>query len=184
MARPGWYNDNVNRSFPFMEGTVSTPISGSDSSPYDIVYLPDYVIVDCGFTLGGQSEYVEGTDVISLQKIERTGSLFIFTFKASDDATSPYWLTFSRAIDADLYELSYSDSDFPHLADSISDSVPIDCQRPFWSGYLVTGDMEKLATLLADGESFVRNEDTPSLWGARVEPALSLIHICRCRRAI
>lgn len=173
MARPGWYNDNVNRTFPFMTGTVSKPIPPSGvSSPYDIMYLPDYVIADCGFTLGTQSEYVEGTDIVYLTRVERTGSLFVFTFNASDEGTSPYVLTFTRAIDADLYELSYSDSDFPHLADSISDSVPVDCRKPFWSGYLVTGDMERLATELSDGQSFVRNTDTPSLWGGRVEPAL------------
>lgn len=167
MARPGWYNDNVNRSFPFRQGTVDAPIVGS--SPYNTSSLPDYVIADCGFTLGGQSEYVEGNDVVYLTSVVRTGSLFVFTFQSSDDATGPYALTFTRAIDADLYELSYSDSDFPHIADSVSDSVPTDCRRPFWSGYLVTGDMEKLATFLADGESFTRQIP---IGGARVEPAL------------
>lgn len=166
MARPGWYNDNVNRSFPFMEGTVGFPLVGT--SPHKMTLLPDYVIADCGFTLGGQSEYVDGSDVVYLSSVVRTGALFVFTFRASDEETNPYILTFSRAIDADPYELSYSDSDFPHLADSISDSVPLDCQRPFWSGYLVTGDMEQLAAVLLDGESFTRTADG----GGRVEPAL------------
>ena len=175
MARPGWYNDNVNRSFPFMSGTVARPITGSVISPYPMQHLPDYVIADCGFTLGGQSTYEDGTDVVYLESITRSGSLFVFTFKASDSTTSAYVLTFTRAIDADLYELSYSDSDFPHLADSISDSVPVDCQRPFWSGYLVTGDMERFADLLADGESFQRGSQYPAhpyTRGGRVEPAL------------
>jgi hypothetical protein len=51
MARPDFFNDNVNREFPFQEGTV-----GGTGTVKNIANLIDAAIADCGFIMGPESD--------------------------------------------------------------------------------------------------------------------------------
>lgn len=167
MARPNWYNDNANRAFPFQTGTVGVKVPASGA--VTMQELPDDFIVDCGFTIGPSASFVEGVDTVYLQKIYRAGSLVYFEFRASGTEISSYPLTFVRTISDEEYSLEYLDSDNPSevIGNSVSDSEGSACRMPFWSGYLVTGDMSSIAARLSDGASIVRTSSD-----AFVEPAL------------
>jgi len=240
MARPGWYNDNVNRSFPFLETTTGeyylesqavSAMTGDQVSPiiitsaihglesgYEIVisgstgntaangtwtitkidenefslngstgdgiyiasaswslpkppsmkYLPSYFVVDCGFTLGGNASFpvdtarrlptIENLEAaVYLKRVYRAGNEVTFEFRCTDPKINEkYPLIFTRDITVHTeYDVEYADSDSPDAPDSTSESVPASCQMPFWSGYLVTGDMALIAANLPDGESII-----------------------------
>ena len=76
MARPDFFNDNVNREFPFQEGTV-----GGTGTVKNIANLIDAAIADCGFIMGPESEFDESVDSIYLETIERSATdVFKFRF--------------------------------------------------------------------------------------------------------
>ena len=157
MARPNWYNDNANRAFPFQTGSVGVSVPSSGAVTMN--QLPDDFIVDCGFTIGPSASFVEGTDSVYLQRIYRAGSLIYFEFRVSSGEIADYPLTFVRTTSDEEYSLEYLDSDNPSeaIGNSISDSEGSACRMPFWSGYLVTGDISSITSRLSDGASIVRS---------------------------
>ena len=168
MPEPNWYNDNANRAFPFEYGTVG--VSVPSTGAVTMLQLPDDFIVDCGFTIGPSAAFVEGTDYVYLQRIYRIGSDVYFEFKTTEADMTNFPLTFIRSIADDEYSLEYLDSDQPveqGSQASISDSEGTACRLPFWSGYLVTGDMASIAARLSDGGDITR-----SVGNSVVEPAL------------
>ena len=173
MPRPGWYNDNSNRAFPFVEGTVGIPLASGPIT--SMVNLPDYFIVDCGFVLGNESGYVEGEHFIYLYQVSRSGAVVQFDFRSTDPEMASFGLKFTRNITTDIeYTLEYLDSDAPEDPVSVSDSTsetPPECRPPFWSGYLITGDMDLIAADIADGDSITAAVSTTPAQGF-VEPAL------------
>jgi len=257
MPRPGWYNDNVNRVFPFLNMTAGVLLFGdietAQNSPIEIhstshglvngdkviitgvksttgnetaenyinatwtIYnatanyftlvdsssgytympnigqweanfsssiknLPDYYIVDCGFTLGGSATFdiTAGEYVVYLKRVFRAGNTVTFEFRCTDPVIhDKYPLIFTREITVDSsqpadteYDLEYQDSDSPDDSDSTSESVPADCQLPFWSGYLVTGDMFLIDDHLIDGLSITAPDWSDDDQQGVIEPAL------------
>ena len=75
MARPNFFNENANRTFPFKNKTAG--IETPDSGTFTMRQLPDDVIVDCGFIMGPESGYVEGVHSIFLYKISKVSSVQI-----------------------------------------------------------------------------------------------------------
>jgi hypothetical protein len=150
MPRPGWYNDNANRTFPFVEGTAGIPYSGTLS---EMVNLPDYFIVDCGFIMGPESAYVEGNHFIYLYRVARSGNVVEFEFRSTDPIMATTGLKFTRTVTDEDYTLEYLDSDSPDDPVSESDSDTESCEKPFWSGYLITGDMSLVGEAIADSVS-------------------------------
>ena len=148
MPRPGWYNDNANRSFPFLAGKVGAPLVGNLTS---VKSLPDYFIVDCGFTFGDDVEFEAATDSFYLSRISRSGGVIEFVFKSDASELSKYPIRFTRTIFDMEYSVEYVDSDSADSPDSRSESIRERCRQAFWSGYLVTGDMSLIADVLIDG---------------------------------
>jgi hypothetical protein len=168
MPQPNWYNDNANRAFPFEYATVGVAVPSSGA--VTMRELPDDFIVDCGFTIGPAADFKEDTDSVYLNRIYRIGNDVYFEFVTTESSMSQYPLTFIRSINEEEYALEYLDSDNPAERGSqasISDSVGTACRLPFWSGYLVTGDMSSIDARLADGDSIVRTAGD-----SVVEPAL------------
>jgi len=163
MPRPGWYNDNINRSFPFLVGKVGNAYSGTLTS---LKNLPDYFIVDCGFTFGDDVEFEAVTDSFYLSRLSRSGGVIEFVFKSDASELSKYPIRFTRTIFDMEYSVEYVDSDSPDSPESTSESIPETCRQPFWSGYLVTGDMSLIADALIDGMTI--EEDGVAI----VEPSL------------
>jgi hypothetical protein len=169
MPRPNWYNDNINRAFPFEYKTVG--ISVPESGTVTMGELPDDFIADCGFTIGPSADFnnlEKPPDSVYLNKISRVGNTVLFEFITTEGSMADFPLIFTRDISDEEYTLEYLDSDAPEKRnESISDSVGGLCREPFWSGYLVTGDMSSVASRLSDGGSIFRSSGE-----AIVEPAL------------
>jgi hypothetical protein len=173
MPRPNFFNDNVNRTFPFQWKTagVGTPASGSVT----MLELPDDFVADCGFIVGPESGFVEGIHTVFLYKISRVSSTqvdFEFRCDAPNLADSP--LIFSRESSEAIYSTSYAESDNPNpfpSSQSLSLSESIlspECGEPYWSGYLVTGRLESVFSLLGVGDTITRTSTNEAV----VEPAL------------
>lgn len=164
MARPGFYNDNRNRSFPFVLKTVGvrTPESGLPT----MLQLPDDWVVDCGFVMGPDSGFDSADHSVWLQKVHRVGNMIYFQFASDAPTLYEKYLVFSRSIADIEYSVEYLDSEV-YVDESESVSLPEYCTEPLWSGYLISGIMSNVVARLADGESVVRVDGD-----AVVEPAL------------
>lgn len=158
MARSGWFNDNGARSFPFLQGSTGRPITG----PVTLLNLPMTAIVDAGFISGPESGYTSEHRVW-LKRVRRASDVFYFEFASDAPELIANGLTFSRVISSSKYQTEHQESNLVGYSDSLSQSS---CREPGWTGYLVTGDLTDLATLLA-----VDGEITGTVY---VEPALVL----------
>ena len=193
MAKPGFYNENRNRAYPIVFCPAKM-LRNCDGSLFD---LPDDVLVDFGALMGLYSEYVEAEHIVYLAHICRIEDVFIFEFRSTAPGTFGTALFFTRNLEDDLYVTedvedaaeatslcslslsSFSSEDLaggsvpslPSLSTSVSSEISLasdDCpEEPIWDGYLVTGTMETLATILPSGCTL-----SAGLGEVRVEPAL------------
>jgi hypothetical protein len=173
MATPNFFNENINRSFPFQRATVGvdTPAVG----PVTMLQLPDNFIADCGFILGPESGFVDGIHSVFLYKISRINNSTIeYEFHSDAPNLIDSFLLFRRDITDPIYRTEFVESDVPSYASvsqslSLSISVPlVTCGEPYWSGYLVTGPIDAVTARLAVGETIVRSSNNEAI----VEPAL------------
>lgn len=171
MATPEFYDENRNRTFPFrlLSAGVKTPDTGS----FTLQQLPDWAIVDCGFILGPESGFVEDANIVYLYRIERTDSTTIeFEFRCDATALADTPLVFTRTSSSPRYALEFVESDEsgdPYVSASLSYSYEeADCGEPFWSGYLVTGNVVDLFDRLTVGVPILRVSPSETI----VEPGL------------
>ena len=169
MPRPNFFNDNVNRTFPFKKGSagVGTPSTG----PFTMAQLPDEFIADCGFIMGPESGFLAETNSVFLYRVARPSSN-VFEFEFRSDATNLTGLSllFTRSLSDTVYATEFLDSDLPpdiSQSGSVS-TITGECGEPYWSGYLVTGDMARIADRLSVGDEIIRSADDQSI----VEPGL------------
>jgi hypothetical protein len=179
MARPGWLNDNVNRSYPFVTGSVDRP-GLSEPSMHGLI---DAAVADCGFIAGPGSEFVSDTNVVRLASLGRVGSVFTFTFVSDAPGLFGVPLVFTRHLSDPDYATEFVESGpvpdpydgsersevsegslGPHHA---AHSDLDDCAPPAWSGFLTTGNLADLAVWLGSGVTLVGTTSD-----ALVEPAL------------
>jgi hypothetical protein len=159
MSRPGFYNENRNRAFPFLQESVGVELGPG------LLALPDGAVADCGFVMGVNSEFSSSANLVFLEKVVRSGNTFYFHF--GTDALPGSYLVFTRQLTDEDYETEYAESDqtdFDSLSDSTSAAA---CDEPLWSGYMVSGRITSLEEILpSDGEV------SRSSGQAVVEPAL------------
>lgn len=165
MAYPNFFNENINRTFPFRTGTagIDTPADG----PFAMSQLPDNLIADCGFILGPESEFVEGRDYIFLHRIHRVSLTRVtFEFRCNSLLLAVLPLIFTRESSDSTYRTEF--------VESAGLSLALSCGASVWSGYLVTGPISDVFARLAIGAEIVRPTDTVGLVQqvALVEPAL------------
>jgi len=104
MAKPGFYNDNRNRAFPFVKGTVGDLLAAADT----VAALPAATVVDAGFVLGLRSGFIDGVHKIRLEKVRRVGDDVYFDFASDAPALVGKPLTFHRsAASAEEYETEH-----------------------------------------------------------------------------
>jgi hypothetical protein len=166
MPSPGFYNENANRAYPFLQTSVDQPASG----PTTIANLPNSLIVDAGFVAGAASAYAEDSDSVFLTSIQRQGDFFYITF-TSNAAGLTVPLTFTRQLSDAQYTVEFADTG--HAGESASSDSGSSsfqygpCDQPLWYGYLVTGNMANFALLLpTDGIIYGNNAS------GVIEPAL------------
>lgn len=175
MPRPNFFNDNINRTFPFQWATagVNTPESGSVT----MLQLPDEFIADCGFIMGPESGFEEGTHSVFLYKITRVSAMEVtYEFRSDAPNLAEAPLIFTRNLTDEIYTSEFVESVLPgfipfSLSLSGSEEPPPPeafCGEPYWTGYLVTGPMSAVSARLGVGQSIIRASSAESL----VEPAL------------
>lgn len=134
MPRPGFYNDNEYRAYPFIFKPGQTEI------------LPNSAVVDCGIIMGLDSEFDASQHTVWLHSVRRVvfGSVDSFVFELHTNAPGAQNkpLMFTRNADADEWQSEYAETN-PYIKDVNSCAV-----EPAWSGFLVTGPLTDLVALL------------------------------------
>ncbi len=165
MARAGFFDDNRNRAYPFLTGTCNKPISG----PITLMNLMNDVIVDCGFTFGPTIHYDASSHIVYLSKLRRVSNSLYFEFATTCPDLSGVVLTFTRNIADDEYQTEFTDSGTEglSLSYSTSGSLAATCYQPGWFGYMVSGPLAAIATILPSSGTV-----TGTVADCIVEPAL------------
>jgi hypothetical protein len=122
MPRPGFYNDNEYRAYPFVY-----------NKPAALPALPTSAILDAGFIMSLDARYDESAHTVWLSAVKKSGSLFEFVFSTN---ASPATISFTRH-DSGEWVLEHSESDV--------DTANPCAEEPIWSGFLVTGPLDSLA---------------------------------------
>jgi hypothetical protein len=125
MSKPGFYNDNEYRAYPFIYNDAN------DNPAVRPHPLPDETIVDAGFIVGLDAEYDDVTDRIYLAQLVSASGNLIFKFRST--SSSAFEVIFQRSGDAAEWLTEYS-------ASGTNDSAC--AQEPMLSGFLVTGKLE------------------------------------------
>lgn len=130
MPRPGFYNDNEHRAYPF--------IFDKDQA----ATLPDSLVVDLNIIMGLDSEFDAGTHDVWVHSVTRAGDTL--TIEIQTDApggNEP--LVFTRDITAeDEWVTEYVESG-PYIKDENSCA-----EEPAWSAFLTTGPLTDIAAQL------------------------------------
>ncbi|NBT75278.1 hypothetical protein EBZ80_22655 [bacterium] len=123
MPRPGFYNDNEYRAYPFVY-----------NKPDTLPALPTHVILDAGFIMGLDAKFDDTIHTVWLKQINKVGYTFEFVFATN---ASPATVSFFRSTAAGEWENEY--------AESVVDTANPCADEPIWSGFIVTGSMAELA---------------------------------------
>ena len=154
MARPGWYNDNAHRSYPFLDADLGMP-------------LPEAAIVDFGCIMGLDANYDDSDDAVYLARVYRGSDHFRFEFRTTAPRLTGKSLTFQVPDDSPEYA-TFTATEDVNPGSSGSSIASSECgDDPAWEGFLVIGDLQSLKDVLAEGESL------DDISGAtKIEPAL------------
>ena len=156
---PGWFNENLNRAYPFCRGTVGvdTPAAGVLS----LSALPDAWIVDAGFTMGEDAGFVEGTHSVWLDRIDVAGDTICFTFCSDATPLQDSPLKFRFHLEDERFvtvTAGWNDGEDSSESETLLPQL--------WSGFVTSGD---LSTVL----DYTWDQAVVRLTGeATTEPAL------------
>lgn len=132
MARPGFYNDNAYRAYPFIE--------------YDNETLPYGLIVDAGFIAGLDCEFNNEIHTIWIDTVVVTSATVEITFRTN---ANPAPLIFLCPRATEEWATIYSES-------AIAESNEC-AEEPIWSGFIVVGEINKIVDELAPTTTFGAN---------------------------
>jgi hypothetical protein len=142
MSRPGFYNDNEYRAYPFL-------FKQRDSDRPNFVPIPDSAIVDMGVIMGLDTGYQDTQHTVWLSTVTRlvvdNECQLTFVF-ATNDAATPRTLSFSRT-----FALSDVDAPENQWLTEYAESLPGNpaCgDEAAWSGFMVTGRLGELLDYL------------------------------------
>lgn len=172
MAHPNFFNENINRTFPFQVGTA-----GILESTLAMRNLPDAVIADCGFIMGPESYFQEGQTADGLNQV------FLHRFVRTAEDPDEIQIEFRVRIPVTINDETVIQThvivftrhiDDPNYTLEFAESSAAECAEPIWSGYLVTGVTSALFNalpldVLVTGDLELVRLD---LGSALVEPAL------------
>ena len=152
MPQPGFYNDNEYRAYPFIYR------ANTGTGP-DVVAS---AVVDAGLILGLDAFQSDVRNYsIWLARVERTlagGFNFVFNYAATNAAPAAEELIFHRTNTDDQWVTIFAAS------------IPRgDSPDPVWEGFLVTGPLTALRTLLAVGNVITYTRNTYQLEPGRVQ---------------
>lgn len=169
MPRPGFYNDNEYRAYPFIyapqltfDSVAAFPNTGETDKLYlntttNTVYrwrnsayvslgntanamLPPSAIVDAGFIMGIDAEYDETQHEIWLSEIKKETVNAVEFFRfVFTTNATNKTLTFTVPLNTDEWAIEYADS---AVIDGAGNTNCAD--EPVWSGFIVTGPLQAL----------------------------------------
>lgn len=147
MPEYGFYDHNDQIAYPLVTDGDLSLIGGG--------YLPKRGMVDAGFMLGLDSEFIAGTDHVMLYAVEHSGLTLLFDFRSDAPGLSGYRWLFEIPVTAEIGSIVEVDVT----------PVPSGSADPDrGSGFLVVGNLTDLSSL---GVAVHRLADPPA-----VEPAL------------
>jgi len=131
MPRPGFYNDNEYRAYPFVyKSDFSGPL------------LPDSAVVDCGIIMGLDSAFEHEAHAVWLAGITRAAGVIRFELATDAPGAAALPLVFECADTAEDWTSIFA------LSDPAATSP---CAiEPTWEGFLVVGPLEALRALLSE----------------------------------
>ena len=146
-------NDNANRSYPFVdEGRLEMSHSGGGT-----VELPQDAIVEFLCVAAIDAEFLEDQHRVYLHEILRQGDCFLFRFRSDAPNLAGFQMEFSRLLSDE--EFATSDGQFDQQDEQLSSVSRTACPGDFTTeGWLTTGRLANLASVLADGE-YLRRAD-------------------------
>lgn len=154
MPRPGFYNDNEYRAYPFIFKPSAAPTPGNTTDKP----LPDSAIVDAGVIMRLDSNFDDSVHTVWLAAVTRDGSNFYFEFKTD---AAPETLIFARAVTANEWQTEYVDSVGRTECENVDD--------PVWEGFLVTGPLKDLNEWLPADDTVTFPKTAYQLEPARIQ---------------
>ena len=152
MPRPGFYNDNEYRAYPFVH-----------AASYPAPALPNTTVLDAGIIMGLDSGYDPSTHAVWLNSIYRGNGVVSFMFATDAPGAAGKLLQFDRDEDDSEWVTSTGQSSFP-------DAVPTQCvPAPVWEGFVVTGPLEELLATLSPGQTITFPERARVLEPTRIQ---------------
>ena len=140
MAELEFYDANEARAFPFQENATPS------------IALPSEAVVDFGCWLGPAVLWDPGTDTVYLASVSRVGDVFTFRFAATSASLTGHILVFTRNLTDDRWLPEFAAASSPDPEDPLDSES---CEEyPAWSGYLATGNLRELATVLLSGQTW------------------------------
>jgi hypothetical protein len=130
MPRPGFYNDNEYRAYPFVYGA---------ERERTLPLLPDSLIVDVGIIMGLDADFDFATNSVWLSSIRRNGATLTFEFATDAAGGVGAPLRFTRSTTADTWQTEFAASVTADLTDAPC------ADEPIWEGFLTTGQLASYA---------------------------------------
>ena len=139
MPRPGFYNDNEYRAYPFI---YTAPL------PLPAATLPTSLIVDAGIVMGLDAEFDAAVHSVWLASVQLTDGLLRFTLDTDAPAAANAALVFSRD-PAGMWETEFVESGTAGTC----------ATEPIWEGFLTTGTLTDFVTGLSGAAiTFTKNQ--------------------------
>lgn len=166
MAKPGFFNDNEYRDYPFITRPELPDAELADETT-DTVSLPHSAIVDCGIIMGVEVPFAADAHKVYLHAVRRTGDTFEFEFRTDAPIAEDYALIFTRQLAAAEYATEHAEAiGITDSSSSLSGACP---DGPVWEGYLVTGQLADLGEALEDGQEWDFSDTRWQLEPARMQ---------------
>lgn len=139
MPRPGFYNDNEYRAYPFVF-----------AANYSSYAWPDSAVVDAGIVMGLMSEFDPEIHSVWLSEVTRVSNTFTFTLRTDAPGAAAEALIFTRALGGEDWQNEY-------------------VTGANWEGFLVTGPLAALAEIIAPGATLSFPSTARALEPARIQ---------------
>jgi hypothetical protein len=157
MSKPGFYNDNEYRAYPFLD-EADAPRETENINP-----LPQEAIVDAGFIFSLGANYDDAAHFVFLRQATASAGVLQLKFATTAFCTlNNAFLQSEACVNHDLvftrhYELDET-TDTPRILDAewateyAESAITDGCtNEPLWSGFLVTGKLDALLAAVLEG---------------------------------
>lgn len=135
MPRPGFYNDNEHRAYPFVFNSKQAS------------FLPDSLVVDLNVIMGLDSEFDARLHTVWLHAVSKNGNNLLIELRSNaPGANEPLIFTRDLSVNDD-WVTEYAASN-PYIKDENSCA-----EEPAWAAYLTTGPLKDTNELIQNGET-------------------------------